>query len=266
MQFQVPQFIETEDKIIGPFSLRQFAFVGVGGVLSAICYFALATWLWVIVSLFIFSISLSLAFVKIEGRPFAQVIVSAFNFYWKPQTYVWQPEHPTVALPAKKMHEEAEGSALEDILAKSTPHARPRTRTKAVFSAPVQAPPVSVAKVAPPVISPPAQKPAPIVTQPVAPAQPEPIKLTEQPKPAAQPAMKAPPQPEPEPKPEPAKPITRESVKAGVALHKSWEQVQTNAVQKNSDKQFLERKMAERYQIFQRPAGDRRAAKRVDYR
>jgi hypothetical protein len=179
MQFQVPQFIETEDKIVGPFSLRQFAYVGAGGVLSALLYFAAVGWLWVIGSIIIFSIAISLAFVKIEGRPFANVIVSAFNFYWKPQTYVWQPEHPTVTVSPQKVHDEAGRSALEDILAKS---------------------------------------------------------------------------------------VTRETVKAGTALHKSWEQVQATGVQKNSDKQFLERKMAERYQIFQRISGDRRAAKRVDYR
>lgn len=193
MQFQVPQFIETEDKIVGPFSLRQFAYVGAGGVLSALLYFAAVGWLWVIGSIIIFSIAISLAFVKIEGRPFANVIVSAFNFYWKPQTYVWQPEHPTVTVSPQKIYDEAGQSALEDILAKST------------------------AKI----------KPAAIV---------------------------------------PAQPVTRETVKAGAALHKSWEQVQATGVQKNSDKQFLERKMAERYQIFQRISGDRKAAKRVDYR
>ena len=35
---------------------------------------------------------------------------------------------------------------------------------------------------------------------------------------------------------------------------------------KTSDRQFLEKKMAERYQIFQRKTGDRVAARRVDYR
>jgi len=30
MQFQVPQFIEVEDKIIGPLTFKQFVFVGGG--------------------------------------------------------------------------------------------------------------------------------------------------------------------------------------------------------------------------------------------
>src|SRR5665213_1936700 len=99
MQFQVPQFIETEDKIVGPLSLRQFAYIGGAFLLSALLYFSLQLWLCIIGSIILFSIAFALAFVKIEGRTFASVLLSAFNFYWKPQTYVWQAEHPVVAQP-----------------------------------------------------------------------------------------------------------------------------------------------------------------------
>ena len=30
MKFQVPQFIETEEKIIGPFTVKQFIFIAIG--------------------------------------------------------------------------------------------------------------------------------------------------------------------------------------------------------------------------------------------
>ena len=36
MQYQVPQFIETEDKVVGPFSLRQFAYVGAAATKSVV--------------------------------------------------------------------------------------------------------------------------------------------------------------------------------------------------------------------------------------
>jgi hypothetical protein len=206
MQFQVPQFIESEDKIVGPLSLRQFAYVAAGGAVSAFLYFFVQTWLWAFASLIIFAITIALAFVKIEGRPFVSVMISAFHFYWKPQTYVWQPEHPTIA-PHKEVKKAAESSGLEEILesaAKRTQHivssALPRSQ---------------------PVIEKPAEKP-----------------------------------------------LTRETIQTSNALHKSWEDVQTGAPlsRKTSDKQFLEKKMSERYQIFQRIAGDRQAAKRIDYR
>src|ERR1035438_7002680 len=118
MQFQVPQFIESEDKIIGPLSLRQFAYFGAGGLLSALRYFTLATWIWAVGTLIILAAAIALAFVKIEGRPFVNVVVSAFHFYWKPQTYVWQPEYKKAALP-KKTAKEEESSGLAEILSDS---------------------------------------------------------------------------------------------------------------------------------------------------
>jgi PrgI family protein len=209
MQFQVPQFIDTEDKIVGPLSLRQFAYVAAAGVVSGILYFMTAPWLWVIGSIIVFGIAIALGFVKIEGRPFANVIVSAFNFYWRPQTYVWQAEHKTVVA-SKEPTEKGAGFSLEKILEE----AAPKKRIQQVFSA---------------------SRPPSTVTAHSAPAV--------------------------------VAPITRESVSTGLALHKTWENVQTGSKSdKDSDKQFLERRMEERYQIFKRVSGDRAAAKRVDYR
>lgn len=212
MQFQVPQFIESEDKIIGPLSLRQFAYVGVGAILSALLYFTVETWLWVIGSIIIFAAAFALAFVKIEGRPFVNVVISAFHFYWKPQTYVWQPEHPKLAEPKKAALEE-KSSGLADILADSV---------KKVKNLPVRTVHIMQRDTTP--------------THTAVPSKPA--------------------------------PISRESVMTGSALHRAWEGIQTGTplANKNSDKQFIERKMAERYQIFQKIAGDRNAAKRVDYR
>jgi len=100
VQFQVPQFIETEDKIVGPLSLRQFFYVCGGVGLAALLYFILQFWIWVILAFIIVAATVALAFVKVQGRPLVNVLLSAFNFYWKPQTYIWKPEHP--ALPKAK--------------------------------------------------------------------------------------------------------------------------------------------------------------------
>ncbi len=94
MQFQVPQFIDTEDKIVGPLTLRQFFYVGGAAGLSVLLYFTVQLWLWLLLSLPIAAVGAALAFVKINGRPLAKLLVASTGFYWKPQTYVWQPEHP----------------------------------------------------------------------------------------------------------------------------------------------------------------------------
>ena len=82
----------ADRQIVGPLSLKQFAYVGAAGILSALVYFFAQTWLFVIAALIFFGIAGALAFVKIEGRPFVNILVSAFHFYWRPQTYVWQAE------------------------------------------------------------------------------------------------------------------------------------------------------------------------------
>ena len=94
MQFQVPQFIDTEDKIVGPLSLRQFGYLVAALGASAILYFSVSGWLWVILSIPLLGIGGAMAFVKINGRPFSKLLVAGFSFYWKPQTYVWQPDQP----------------------------------------------------------------------------------------------------------------------------------------------------------------------------
>ena len=96
MQFQVPQFIETEDKIVGPFSIRQFIYACAAVGVSAVLYFAVGGVVWIIGSIIVFAIAAAMAFVKIEGRPFIDIALAAAHFYWKPQVYIWQPEHPRV--------------------------------------------------------------------------------------------------------------------------------------------------------------------------
>ena len=96
MQFQVPQFIEVEDKIVGPLSLKQFAYFGGTIGVSLLLYFILNTWLWFVLSVLFVSSGAALAFIKINGRPLPRVAFAAFHFYWQPQKYVWQPENPTL--------------------------------------------------------------------------------------------------------------------------------------------------------------------------
>jgi hypothetical protein len=122
MQFQVPQFIETEDKIIGPFTMRQFVYVGVAGGISALLYFTVQTWLWFVGTLIVFGGAIALAFVKIEGRALSNVVAAAFGFYWKPQTYIWQAQQ-TIPVSTPKQTE-TKGVSLENVFAGMALHKR----------------------------------------------------------------------------------------------------------------------------------------------
>jgi hypothetical protein len=123
MQFQVPQFIETEDKIVGPFTLRQFMYIAGAGLGSAILYFTVATWLWLILTIVLLGGALGIAFVKVEGRPLSNIVLSAFGFYWKPQTYIWKSEERPVATALRQNQEEG-GISLEKIITGAALHKR----------------------------------------------------------------------------------------------------------------------------------------------
>ena len=118
MQFQVPQFIDTEDKIVGPLSIRQFIYLAVACGVSAILYFSVQAWLWIVLSIPVLGLGGAMAFAKVNGRPFAKFASSAFGFYWKPQTYVWQPEQPRLKKTAEHVQESvSSGFSVEKFFA-----------------------------------------------------------------------------------------------------------------------------------------------------
>lgn len=91
MKFQVPQFIEIEDKIFGPLTLKQFIYLAGGGgisfvIYSIIPYFIVAVFFIIPVMLF----SVALAFYKINGKPFIFIVESAFKYTLGNKLYLWQ--------------------------------------------------------------------------------------------------------------------------------------------------------------------------------
>ncbi len=92
MQFQVPQFIETEDTIVGPLTLRQFIYVAIGAIISFLLFFILQTWLWLIITVFLIAVSASLAFIKINGRSMSVFAQSTFGYIWSPRVYTLKPK------------------------------------------------------------------------------------------------------------------------------------------------------------------------------
>ena len=90
MQFQVPQYIDVEDHIVGPLTIRQFLYIATGFLIIFTSFFFLLTWLWVPFSIVVAAVSLSLALVKYNGRPLLSAAIAAFSFFMKPKSYVWQ--------------------------------------------------------------------------------------------------------------------------------------------------------------------------------
>ena len=99
MQFQIPQFIDVEDKIFGPLTLRQFLYLAGAGALSFILFFALTTPLWIGVTVILGTIGASLALVKYNGQPMITLLGNVFKYLWLPKFYIWHYSAPGQRLP-----------------------------------------------------------------------------------------------------------------------------------------------------------------------
>ena len=119
MQFQVPQFLDVQDTIFGPLTLRQFLYLCGAGAVSFITFFALVTWLWIAVTALVGMIAAGLAFGKFNGRPLIVMLFSAIKYAWQPKFYLWQYTQPasTTTLLAQK-RQAPTGSPLQNLLGK----------------------------------------------------------------------------------------------------------------------------------------------------
>lgn len=104
MQFQTPQFIDVENKIVGPLTLRQFFYLAGAGAFSFIFYFILATWLWFMITAILGAIAVALAFIKYNGQPLPRIVFAAFGFFWRPKLYLWRrtAEEKTVSIEMRR--------------------------------------------------------------------------------------------------------------------------------------------------------------------
>ena len=92
MRFQVPQFIETEEKIIGPFTLKQFVFVAIGGAILFLLFFAVPPGLFIFLAIPVAIIFLGLALVKIQEMPLYMYIFHYFNYLINPKKYFYKTD------------------------------------------------------------------------------------------------------------------------------------------------------------------------------
>jgi len=109
MHFQVPQFIETEDKIIGPLTIKQFLYVAACGFTSFLLFFVLEFWLWVIFAILLMSVGTAFAFAKVNGRNLSYFAKSALAYFWSPKVYTFAVKRAAPALqePAAKTYQKA---------------------------------------------------------------------------------------------------------------------------------------------------------------
>ena len=116
-QYKVPQDVEADDKLIGPFSFRQFIYLvvtaGLGGI--GFLLFRVFPLLVIIPAPFmIFFIILALPIKK--DQPMETYLSAVVSFYMKPHTRLWTPGQgeTTIVITAPKKTEEVRTKGLSE--------------------------------------------------------------------------------------------------------------------------------------------------------
>lgn len=95
MRYQVPQFIEVEDKIFGPLTFKQFIYIAGGAGLCLLFFTLLPLYITIALGIPVMAFVLALAFYKVNGRPFIVVVEHAVGYFFGSKLYLWKQRVPT---------------------------------------------------------------------------------------------------------------------------------------------------------------------------
>lgn len=88
-QYQVPQFIDMESRIIGPLTLKQFLYLAFAGAILFVLWFLLIPAVWIFVAIPVIGAAATFAFLKINDRPFVYFFLSLLKYFSKPKLYIF---------------------------------------------------------------------------------------------------------------------------------------------------------------------------------
>lgn len=96
MRFEVPQFIEIEDKIFGPLTWRQFLYLGGGLGMAVVLFITTNLVVFTLLGIPIALLSGALSFYPVNNRPFSFFLEALFNYITKQKLYLWRRNEDVV--------------------------------------------------------------------------------------------------------------------------------------------------------------------------
>jgi hypothetical protein len=105
MRYEVPQFIDVEERIVGPLTLAQFFYVagGTGGAYVAFRF--LPSIINIVVAVVLIGFGCAMAFVKINNRPFPVMLYAMLTYWGSNKMYLWSFDRATKPKPKKEIIE-----------------------------------------------------------------------------------------------------------------------------------------------------------------
>lgn len=121
-QYKVPQDVEADDKLLGPFSFRQFVYLLVAGglIALAVAFFQIFPVLAIVpVPFILFFAALALPLKK--DQPMETYLAAIASFYLKPRKRIWTPgqRDSTITIAAPKIEDD---SKARDITGEEATH------------------------------------------------------------------------------------------------------------------------------------------------
>lgn len=96
MRFEVPQFIDIEDKIFGPLTWRQFLYLGGGVGMAVVMFFTFPFILFVLFGLPLAILAGALSFYPVNNRPFSFFLESIVTYLTGQKLYLWRQKNKIV--------------------------------------------------------------------------------------------------------------------------------------------------------------------------
>lgn len=105
MQVRVPQFIEHDPKLLGPFTLSQTLYVGSALFGTFVLYLLIGQknfFLFLFLAGILFAAAIFLAFYKVEGLSIPYVIKNSLDYNMKTKLYIWKRKEIPVYISLEK--------------------------------------------------------------------------------------------------------------------------------------------------------------------
>ncbi|MEO7597153.1 MAG: PrgI family protein [Candidatus Paceibacterota bacterium] len=116
MQFKVPQFLDIEDKIFGPFTFKEFAYLAGGAGLSYVLYKVLGFTLGSVPILIVACLTLALTFYKPNNKPFIFMLEAGFNYFRQDKLFIWKKRKVKINKLNEEMRENTEAEKKRQMI------------------------------------------------------------------------------------------------------------------------------------------------------
>ena len=96
--FNIPQFIDIEDKIVGPLTAKQLGWLGIAGVLLLIFWSTLVFSTFIPVAFITVGIFGAFAFYRPYNQTLLSFLMSGVNYFIKPKIFVWKRYYDNIKI------------------------------------------------------------------------------------------------------------------------------------------------------------------------